>query len=147
MSIWASQAKMADSDHKRHRILVIEPADADASDDGSIASLVDTAGGGRWLIDRSRTADARDALLKPKLHLIVIDEAAVAASERGWLLEQIRRHAPSAGVVYIALDHSPEVERSVRARGVLHYTSRPIERERLVQLLRAFVEPAGSQPT
>jgi DNA-binding NarL/FixJ family response regulator len=137
---------MAGSDHRRKRILVIESAGTDASDGGSIASLVDAAGRGRWLVDRSDGADARDSLLKPHLRLIVIDEAAVAESERGWLLEQIHRHAPSAGVVYIARDNSPEVERSVRARGVLHYTSQPIERERLVQLLRAIVESANSQP-
>jgi DNA-binding NarL/FixJ family response regulator len=73
--------------------------------------------------------------------LVIVDDSALALPDRGWFLEQVRRLAPDARMVYVANHHDEEVERSVRAHGVLHYTSRPIDEDRLARVLAALIRP------
>jgi hypothetical protein len=73
---------------------------------------------------------------------VVIDDAAIDESSRGWLLGQVHRWAPDALVAYIASAHAPAVERRVRSQGVQYYLSRPVDRERTLRVLRSFVVAA-----
>jgi hypothetical protein len=70
---------------------------------------------------------------------VVIDDAAIEEPTRGWLLDQVRRLAPSALVAYIASNHTPEIERRARSLGVQYYISRPVDRDRTIRVLHSFV--------
>lgn len=85
---------------------------------------------------------AHDCLRRGPFALVVVDDAAVESSERGWLLGQVRRCAPGAFVVYVAAHQDAALERRVRASGVTHYTSRPLDAARLRRVLGALAEHA-----
>lgn len=75
-------------------------------------------------------------LLEPSVKLALIDDESLPESERGWLLNQIHRREPNALVIYVAVHHSPEVEKLARAAGVLYYTSKPVDAARFTEVLR-----------
>ncbi|HUO04958.1 MAG TPA: hypothetical protein VMU16_07145 [Candidatus Binataceae bacterium] len=92
-----------------------------------------------WVVERcSDHADSRSILIRPGLKLIVIDDRDIDESTRGWLLDQIHRHARGALIAYIASSHSEEAERSIRAHQVHYYTSRPIDRDRTGRVIASF---------
>jgi DNA-binding NarL/FixJ family response regulator len=98
-----------------------------------------------WVVevfDDGRSAPRR--LIDPAVRLAIVDDEALDASERGWLVDQIRKRAPHAGIVYVAARHEPELERAIRGSGVFYYTSRPIEEDRVHRVLDAvFAQPAA----
>jgi DNA-binding NarL/FixJ family response regulator len=63
----------------------------------------------------------RELLQRTKPKLVVFDDAVVDQSERLWVLMQIRRFAPNANVLYLTTEHTPDLERRVRAAGVAYY--------------------------
>lgn len=87
---------------------------------------------------------AHGCLQRGPFAVVVIDDAAVESSERGWLLEQVRRCAAGAFLVYVAARQDAELERRVRASGVTYYTSRPLEAARLRRVLGALAERADA---
>jgi len=72
--------------------------------------------------------------------MVVIDDEVVSAPERGWLCNQVNKLAPEAAMIYIASQHSAEVEKTARAHGALYYTSKPLDSGRLSKLLQAWLK-------
>jgi DNA-binding NtrC family response regulator len=104
--------------------------------DGELRDRVASAAPPSWVVETSADGpSSRERLAARDVRLVVIDDAALLESERGWLVDRVRQRAPDAAIVYIASSHAPELERAVRARGVLHYTSRPVDLERLDRVL------------
>jgi DNA-binding NtrC family response regulator len=103
--------------------------------DGALVELLTAAFGRNRIEARFDARSAREALAASNVRLVVVDDGALVESERGWFLDQARRRAPNAFVIYVASNHAPEVERRARTHGVLYYTSRPLETERLGRLL------------
>ena len=118
-----------------------------ASENDGLATLVTEAGNQRWRVEACPDArSGREALSRLNLKLILINDEVVSKDERGWFLEQVRSRTGDAPVVYVASEHSVETERLARGHGVLYYTSKPVERERLAHVLRAIMRPQHFQP-
>ena len=64
------------------------------------------------------------ALAKPPPDVIVLDDN-ISAHEGPTLLETLHQSSPQALIVYIASQHTAELERTVRQLGVLYYTEKP----------------------
>jgi DNA-binding NtrC family response regulator len=67
--------------------------------------------------------------------VVVVDDEKLLEADRGWLLNKIQNWMPQAFIVYIASQHTPEVERTARSRGAGYYLSKPVDTERLAHLL------------
>jgi DNA-binding NtrC family response regulator len=67
--------------------------------------------------------------------VVVVDDEKLVEADRGWLLNRIQNSMPQAFIVYVASQHSPDVERTARARGAGYYLSKPLDSERLTHLL------------
>lgn len=116
-----------------------EPAALVLSRDGSLLELVLQACGPPWVVEPCLGCRAASQFLSERtIRLVVVDDEALAESERGWFIDHIHRRSPDALVVYLASRHSPELERAIRAHGVLHYTAKPVETDRLTQVLRGI---------
>jgi DNA-binding NtrC family response regulator len=113
------------------------------SRDESIVKLIAEGMGDSWLMQTfADPNEARASLLKPGVRIVVIDDEAIDESTRGWLLDQVRKWAPQALVVYIAATHSDQTERRTRTYRVQYYTSKPIDRERTLRVLHSFERAA-----
>ena len=109
------------------------------SQDESIIGLIRDGLTDGWRMDPcSEPNQARMFLQRADIRIVVIDDVAIDKPTRGWLLDQVRKWAPDALVIYIASEHSPEVERHVRSRGVQYYLSRPVDRDRTIRVLHSF---------
>ena len=97
-----------------------------------------------WMVDQCLDPiHAHARLTKPGIGIVVVDDAAIDETTRGWLLDQARRLAPRALIAYVASSHSPEVERSARSHGIQYYIAKPVDPERVKTVLRSFAEAAG----
>ncbi|MBM4255524.1 MAG: response regulator [Deltaproteobacteria bacterium] len=72
-------------------------------------------------------------------HVIVLDDS-VTVQQGPTLLDTFHRYAPHAFVIYIAGQHTPELERTVRQLGVLYYTAKPPDDLSLQQVLTAALQ-------
>jgi DNA-binding NtrC family response regulator len=81
------------------------------------------------------------ALAKPPPDVIVLDDN-ISAYEGPTLLETLHQSSPQALIVYIASQHTAELERTVRQLGVLYYTEKPPD-DRLLHrvLVSALQQP------
>ncbi|HYB89619.1 MAG TPA: hypothetical protein VEC38_01100 [Candidatus Binataceae bacterium] len=110
------------------------------SNDDAVQSLAAEAAVPPWSVERcTDVGESRSRLVKPGVRLVVVDDAAIEESTRGWVLEQIRKYAVRAMVVYIASDHSDQSERRARAFPVQYYTSKPLDHDRALRVLQSFV--------
>ncbi len=89
-----------------------------------------------WTIVTSEISDLASLIREPHVKLVIFDDESVAASDRGWVLTEIRRCASRASIIYIAGDHDHEGEKLARARGVLFYTAKPLALSYLTLLLQ-----------
>ncbi|MGO9063045.1 MAG: hypothetical protein ACLQU2_37625 [Candidatus Binataceae bacterium] len=67
--------------------------------------------------------------------VVVVDDEKLGQGDRGWLLNRIQNWIPRAFIIYIAAEHSADVERVARSRGAGYYLSKPLDSERLTHLL------------
>jgi|SRR5271163_53372 len=112
--------------------------------DESLCSLAEQAGASAWSIESCRDAvNARERLSEATPQLILIDDEAVRADDRGWLLERICRQAPRTFVIYVATHHDAETEKRARAHGVHYYMSKPVDPNRVIQVSQAFIKAAN----
>ncbi len=114
----------------------VKPAVLAVTRDDTLIDLVTKVSGQRSVESRFDAPAAREFLLERNVRLVIVDDAAIAESERSWFLDQVRRWAPDAFVIYLASQHGPEVEKRARAHGALFYTAKPIDSERLTQVLQ-----------
>jgi hypothetical protein len=92
------------------------------SDNHCLVRLVSKAVRGRLeVLVRKWTVPDRELLRQGRPGLIVFDDAVVDKNERVWMLTQIKRFAPEANVLYVTAEHTPDLERQVRAQGVTYY--------------------------
>src|SRR5262245_1373923 len=68
--------------------------------------------------------------------IVVVDDDLVSEGERSRLIANIHVWFPEGLIIYVAGNHSEAAERLARAGGVLTYTSKPVEAERLQGLLQ-----------
>ncbi len=87
--------------------------------------------------------EGRELYGQRRLRLIVLDDEGITDDDIGWLLGQVRRHAPGAMLIYVADRHSPERERRARTSGAQYYASKPIERDRFIEVVRSFARFAA----
>ena len=118
------------------------------SHDGSLLELVLQACEPPWVVEPCFGCRAASQVISERsIQLVVVDDEALGESEQGWFIDHIHRRSPDALIVYLASRHSPELERAIRAHGVLHYTAKPVEIERLNRVLRGVAERAASRST
>lgn len=111
--------------------------------DESVVEIIAEGVSDSWVIEKfADPHDGHEFLLKPDVKMVVIDDEAIEESMRGWLLDQVRKHALHALVAYIAANHSPETERRARSYSVQYYTSKPMDRERTLRVLHSFEHAA-----
>lgn len=119
---------------KRPTILVL-------TRDASLRQLISDVCPSPWAVEsQSEPGPSRDLTLERNVRMVVIDDEVVSAPERGWLCNQINKLAPEAAMIYIASQHSAEVEKTARAHGALYYTSKPLDSGRLSKLLQAWLK-------
>lgn len=94
-----------------------------------------------WSTQTRESLDSgRELGLGRNVGLIVLDDELLPAQEGQWFLTQINRLATGAPIIYVASEHSPEVEKSARSHGAVYYTSKPIETHRLRQVLQTWLK-------
>jgi DNA-binding NtrC family response regulator len=109
--------------------------------DDSFARLVNNVASPRWLVERrNNTSDGARALARSGVRLVVFDDQAVAESERGWLLAQVRKQKPGVPLLYVASIHNDETEILARRGGASYYTSKPIHDRQWTNVLRSFMQ-------
>jgi DNA-binding NtrC family response regulator len=119
------------------------------SRDAALVALVRRASPDPWLVESCGDWRRIDqALGNRRVHLAILDDEAVPEGNRSELIDKIHKWFPDALIIYVAGKHSQTVERSARASGVLCYTSKPVEVERLEHLLRSLshrsIEPSDA---
>lgn len=112
--------------------------------DDSFAELVGRIAAPGWLVDRHHNpSSGARALSRNDVRLVVFDDQAIAESERGWLLAQVRKHKPGVPLLYIASDHDHETEKIARRGGASYYTSKPIHDQHWTNVLISFMRLHG----
>jgi DNA-binding response OmpR family regulator len=108
------------------------------SRDGALLDLVRAAYDSNWKVEtRTEAVAGRELIEGANVRIVVVDDGALEANDRGWLLNRIRRGSPDAFVLYVADRHSSQVEREARAGGAAYYASKPFDSEQLARVLRS----------
>jgi len=89
----------------------------------------------------------REALFRPNVKLIIVDDEAVDEGIRGWLLDQIRRFSHQSMLVYVASHYSESSEKRARSYQVQYYTSKPVDPDRTLRVLRSLLEALKARET
>ncbi len=111
------------------------------SNDASLRQLISDICPSSWQVEsRPEPGPGRDLVLERNVRMVVVDDEVVSVAERGWFFNQINRLAPRAAKIYIASQHSAEVEKTARAHGALYYTSKPIDTGRLSRMVQAWLK-------
>ena len=76
----------------------------------------------------------RKALSNERPRLVMLDDGVSPGNGLEWLT-MLRRRLPEVLVIYVAEQHSLELERAVRQLGVLYYTGKPPDALLLSQVL------------
>lgn len=133
----STDGHLSDMTRERHSAIVV------FSSDHEVLALASEAAAKNWEVLQGPDAgQAQELLSRLKVRLVVIDDQNVDPPMRGWLLEQVRKHAPSALVIYIAAEHDLDGERRARAHPVQFYTARPLDADRVRRVLESFVRAA-----
>jgi hypothetical protein len=100
----------------------IQPVLLVISGNAALLRLIRKAAKGKLeVVVRNWTVPDRELLCRRKPKLVVFDDTLVDRGERIWMLTQIKRFTPEANVMYVAAEHTPELERRARALGVACY--------------------------
>ena len=86
----------------------------------------------------------REALSRPSVRLVIVDDGAVDEEARGWLLDRIRKFVPQALLVYIASAHTEADERRARGYSAQYYTAKPLDIDRTTRVIQSFVRTAAA---
>jgi DNA-binding NtrC family response regulator len=120
------------------------PAIVVFSSDQQLVAMAAEAAGRDWVVRHSPdVGQAHEVMSRLKVRLVVMDDEKINPEMRGWLLEQIRKHAASALVIYIAAEHDLDGERRARSHPVQFYTARPLDADRVRRVLESFVRAAS----
>ena len=109
--------------------------------DVSLQRLVSGICASPWAVESSSDpSPGRNFVLDHNVRMVVIDDEVVPAPERGWLCNQVNKLAPGAALIYVAAQHSAEVEKIARAHGAFYYTAKPLDAARLSAMLQAWLK-------
>ncbi len=117
------------------------------SDDEALAKLALGIVKRPWKLVR-HAADkyvGRELFAQPNVRLVILDDQAVEENDRGWLLEQIRKHFSGPPLLYVAGSQSDANEKRARTKGAHYYVSKPLSIERFGQVLQSFLQAKQAQ--
>lgn len=88
------------------------------------------------------------ALARMRPRLLIVDDG-IGELDTRKLITTVHQRFAEVLVVYLATQHAPELERTVRQLGVLYYTEKPPDSDVLQRLIGAVFAPVQtqSQPT
>src|SRR5580700_10108170 len=113
------------------------------SADRELTALVKKNAHAPWKIELCEDpAIGREALSRPAVRLVIVDDGAVDEEARGWLLDRIRKFVPQALLIYIASTHSEADERRARGYSAQYYTAKPLDSDRIARVIGSFVRVA-----
>ena len=116
------------------------------SADRELTGLVEAAVQSPWKVEHCEDPGiGREALARPNIRLVILDDAAVQEEARGWLLDRIRRLVPQALLIYVANAHSAAEERRARAYAAQFYTAKPLDRDRIQRVIQSFARAATAR--
>lgn len=87
----------------------------------------------------------QDALNRERPRLVMLDDG-ISPRNGVVLLSDLRHRLPEVLTVYLAEQHTAELERLVRQLGVLYYTEKPAEESALERVLAAVFSAPPSTP-
>jgi len=90
-------------------------------------------------------AIGREALSRPSVRLVIVDDGAVDEEARGWLLDRIRKFVPQALLIYIASSHSEVDERRARSYSAQYYTAKPLDLDRTARVIESFARTVSGR--
>lgn len=109
------------------------------SSDKKIADLVRTAIPERWRIEYQPTPEAGLKILtQSNVRVVILDDEGIEEGDRGWILGQARKWAPSAPLMYVAANHDGVTEQRARTGGAQYYAAKPIDEQRFMNVLQSF---------
>ena len=115
------------------------------SSDKELTALVRKSVKAPWKIELCEDpAIGREALSRPSVRLVIVDDGAVDEEARGWLLDRIRKFVPHALLIYIASTHTEADERRARGYSAQYYTAKPLDADRTARVIESFVRTASA---
>lgn len=116
------------------------------SADRELAALVKRSARPPWKIELCEDpAIGREALSRPSVRLVIVDDGAVDEEARGWLLDRIRKFVPQALLIYIASAHSEIDEKRARRYAAQYYTAKPLDMDRTSRVIESFIRLASER--
>src|SRR5580658_1860900 len=116
------------------------------SADRALTAMVKETVRAPWKIETCEDpAIGREALSRPSVRLVIVDDGAVDEEARGWLLDRIRKFVPQALLIYIASTHSEADERRARGYSAQYYTAKPLDLGRTARVIESFVRAASAR--
>jgi DNA-binding response OmpR family regulator len=116
------------------------------SADRELTALVKKSVKAPWKIELCEDpAIGREALARPSVRLVIVDDGAVDEEARGWLLDRIRKFVPQALLIYIASTHTEADERRARRYSAQYYTAKPLDIDRTARVIESFVRTAAAR--
>lgn len=116
------------------------------SRDPEIVALVRRSCSAPWCVEvRGDWRQTGDLAGNLDVGIVIVDDDVVPEEERSQLIANIHVWFPEGLIIYVAGSHSQAVERLARAGGVLSYTSKPIDAERVERLLSCLSSRAPSR--
>ena len=116
------------------------------SSDRELTALVKKTVKPPWRIELCEDpAIGREALGRPSVQLVIVDDGAVDEEARGWLLDRIRKFVPQALLIYIASSHTETDERRARGYSAQYYTAKPLDLDRTARVIESFVRSATTR--
>src|SRR6202050_2054185 len=116
------------------------------SADRELTALVKKTARPPWKIELCEDpAIGREALSRPSVRLVIVDDGAVDEEARGWLLDRIRKFVPQALLIYIASAHSEIDEKRARRYAAQYYTAKPLDTGRPSRVIESFIRAASER--
>jgi DNA-binding response OmpR family regulator len=113
------------------------------SADKELTALVRKAVKKPWKIELCEDpAIGREALSRPSVRLVIVDDGAVDEEARGLLHDRIRKFVPHALLIYVASAHSEADEKRARGYSAQYYTAKPLDIDRTARVIESFVRTA-----
>jgi len=88
----------------------------------------------------------QEALNRERPRLVMLDDG-ISPGNGVVMLRSLRHRLPEVLTVYLAEQHTAELERMVRQLGVLYYTEKPVEESALERVLAAVFSVHSSTPS
>jgi DNA-binding NtrC family response regulator len=133
------RATNASYHHKRHPTILA------LSDDHDLVELLLKNCSQPWKVKVAVDVNSyRNLIPNGDCRVVVLDDEKLVEADRGWLLNKIQNWMPQAFIIYVASQHSADVERLARSRGAGYYLSKPIDIERLTHVIAGLQRPNGA---